>query len=133
VPYSSQVFLYIFANIQGTGRAMICGGFFHGVFGMNDSNSYATPVDMAPNQEHPRFISGHLGETHTVFITNTGSLYGTGEKFSFGCGDYVTANRATEAMEQKLIELTPQRVTQVACGAQYTCALTGMLFHVLTL
>ncbi|XP_059612873.1 protein RCC2 homolog [Phlebotomus argentipes] len=87
--------------------------------GLPDTKSYEKPT-LIPALENMNVISAACGRNHTLFLTDTGTVYACGDNKSGQCG---IGSIAAVVAKPTRINYQGPPIVKVACGAEYSVIL----------
>ncbi|KAI7861881.1 regulator of chromosome condensation 1/beta-lactamase-inhibitor protein II [Spinellus fusiger] len=112
--------------ISQEGEAWVFGRNAQGQLGMGHSNAVEFPVNVRSHLsnesvlENEKIIDAAVGRSHTILVTESGQLYAAGEN---KCGQLGLSDLKNYLSFHKIVSLSREKITQVACGSNFTLAL----------
>lgn len=90
-----------------------------GQLGQPEIRAYEVPT-LIPGLEHVNVIQAACGRNHTLFLTDTGTVYGCGDNKSGQCG---VGNTSATINKPTRINYRGPPIIKVACGAEFSVIL----------
>lgn len=91
----------------------------HGQLGLPDQTVCELPT-IIPDLEHENIIQAACGRNHTLFLTDTGTVYACGDNKSGQCG---VGNNTVSITKPTRINYRGPSIIKVGCGAEFSCIL----------
>ncbi|KAH1004423.1 hypothetical protein HUJ05_005236 [Dendroctonus ponderosae] len=105
--------------VDGDGKTYTFGRNPQGQLGLDNTTSTAKPL-LVPALEKMNVISAACGRHHTLFLTDTGTVYACGDNKSGQCG---VGNLQPQILTPTRINYRGPPIVKIGCGAEFSVIL----------
>ncbi|KAL1513895.1 hypothetical protein ABEB36_003235 [Hypothenemus hampei] len=105
--------------VDEKGQTYTFGRNTHGQLGLNNTTSITKP-QLVPTLEKMNVISAACGRHHTLFLTDTGTVYACGDNRSGQCG---VGNLQPQILIPTRINYRGPPIVKIGCGAEFSVIL----------
>ncbi|XP_060518182.1 protein RCC2 homolog [Cylas formicarius] len=105
--------------VDAEGKAYTFGRNAHGQLGLDSTATVSKPT-VVPTLEKMNVISAACGRHHTLFLTDTGTVYACGDNRSGQCG---VGNLQPQILVPTRINYRGPPIVKVGCGAEFSVVL----------